>query len=259
MRFTETINRKARFIFNSERIKEMHLKLLISLLVLIGLQSFSQDKIALRHTVTDSTTADFYIQLDDEKVKFNDTLIYFWFKSQKIHNSQGASSGNLLNGPYSCYYHSGQIKERGEFKDGLKNGEWKTWFESGQIKSVLNFEMGILSGEFKIYSEQGELISTGQYKSGRYHGDIISNGTSSTFKHGEQQEEKIKKDKEANETTNEEPKKFQFKKIFKLKKEGKEKEDSEKSEEDKNEKKAKKDKSDKPKTFKKKSDKPQTT
>ena len=140
-----------------------------------ALSSQAQELKELRHYTTDINSADFYISLDDKKVKYVDTLDYFWYKSQKIHVTQGYAGGDLLNGSYTKFYTSGQLAERGQFEMGLQIGEWKTWYESGQLSSIYNYQNGVLDGNYFKYDQSGKLIESGNYKSGKFHGDKISN------------------------------------------------------------------------------------
>ncbi|MBL7897243.1 MAG: hypothetical protein JNJ99_01825 [Crocinitomicaceae bacterium] len=145
---------------------------------------FCQDLVSLRHSRTDTFKADFYILSAEKKIKFIDTLDYYWFKSQQVHSTQGCASGNLLQGKYTCYYLSGQLAEQGNFISGLKSGEWKSWFESGQLKSIFNFESGVLHGNFFEYNETGRLVKSGNYKNGLLHGEIVINGDIIEYKNG---------------------------------------------------------------------------
>lgn len=223
------------------------------LVFFVSVLVFSQEP-DLRHVTTDSCKADFYIQLEDKKVKYVDTLFYHWFKSQKVHVTQGFASGYLLTGVYTAYFFSGQMLERGTFDNGLKTGEWKIWYESGQLQSIMNYDEGLLSGNFFRYNEAGKLIESGSYKSGKFHGEIIENGIVTEYKNGRRKEEKAEKDaatesdkpekmplfKKQKDDSTEEPvkddgeKKFSLKKIFQKKSpEEKEKKPKEKSEKDK--------------------------
>lgn len=135
-------------------------------LLLVGQGLFSQDFTRLRHATTESYKMDFYILLEDKKIRYQDTLTYYWFKAQKLHKTQGHSSGNLLHGSFSKYYISGQLAEYGQFDFGLRSGEWTTWYDSGQIKTIEYYKNGILHGRFKCYDEVGNIIEQGHHKKG---------------------------------------------------------------------------------------------
>lgn len=173
--------------------------LITSVMVFMCELLVAQDPRSLRHATTDSGSADFYVQLTGEKIKFADTLYYFWFKSQALHVSQGFASGNLLEGPFTEYYISGQLKSRGQFEEGLQTGEWKNWYESGQLQSIVNYENGLPHGNFFRYSVEGKIIESGSYRDGHFHGEIISNGTTTDYKNGSVKE-KTKKDNAESDT-----------------------------------------------------------
>lgn len=168
-----------------------------SILFIIGIIfqgfTYSQDRQDLRHSVNNDFKYDFYIFQGKGSVKYKDTLNYTWYKSKKIHTTQGHSEGNILNGLYSKFYHSGQLAEQGLFNMGLRDGLWKTWYESGNLKSISNYNEGVLSGDFVEFDVNGKVAKEGKYKKGKIHGDFIdfSNGDTLTYKNGEVKNEKI--------------------------------------------------------------------
>ena len=129
--------------------------------------TFCQELKELRHCVTSEYKCDFYVSLSDKKIKYQDTLHYFWYKAKKIHVTQGASEGYELHGPYTKFYHSGQLAEQGEFREGLKDGIWKEWYESGRLKSIYNYNRGELSGSYRLYNEAGDLRESGKIRRGQ--------------------------------------------------------------------------------------------
>ena len=193
----------------------------------------AQELKELRHFTTTDYSADFYISLDDKKVKYVDTLNYYWFKSQKVHITQGYAGGDLLNGSFTKFYVSGQLAERGEFEFGLQIGEWKTWYETGQLESIYNYENGVLDGNYFKYNESGKLIESGNYRNGKFHGDKIENGETIEYKNGKRKEKKKKKIKEGedSEEIKEDKKENFWSRIFK-KKSDEEKENNKQKKED---------------------------
>lgn len=160
-------------------------------LLLMGQSLFSQDLAGLRHCTTESYKMDFYVLLEDKKIRYRDTLPYYWFKAQKVHKTQGHSAGNLLHGSFSKYYISGQLAEHGEFEFGLRSGDWMTWYNSGQIKAVEHYKNGILHGRFERYDEAGNITEQGHYKKGEkklkvrdvdLDSDSLDDGNESWFK-----------------------------------------------------------------------------
>jgi len=147
--------------------KHHKLKIIICLGLFLSLTNgYTQDKKELRHTTTDEFKCDFYVDLNSTTRLHKDTVQYFWFKSQAIHVTQGGSDGKLLDGPFSKFYHSGQLAEKGVFRQGLKQGEWKAWYESGKLKSVYSYRSGMAKGRYFLYNDNGELIESGKIKNG---------------------------------------------------------------------------------------------
>ena len=134
--------------------------------LILSLCCNGQERSELRHSKTKEFKYDFYVQLEDKNVRYKDTVLYTWFRAQKVHTTQGYSDGYLLNGSFKKYYHSGQLAERGEFKNGLRNGEWKSWRETGTLVSILNYSAGQLHGDYFLYNEAGKRSKSGSYKKG---------------------------------------------------------------------------------------------
>lgn len=228
----------------------MNRTVLIICIFFLGI-CYGQTNASLRHVVNDTMSADFFVQLESEKIKYEPERIYFWFKSQELHFSQGNASGYLLNGSFTAYFHSGQLKTKGNFKSGLQHGVWEEWHENGLLKSRFHFEEGVLTGAFVCFDSTGNLQSSGSYKAGDYHGDVVINGEEKKFKNGNELAEKEKKEKEAknkekeneDKIESEEKKNDFFKNLLFWKKENNDankkepKEEKEKNKEDKREKK----------------------
>ena len=140
--------------------------IITSILVLVCQLVSAQELKELRHSSTSNYKMDFYITFSEKKVKYEDTLHYFWFKAQKVHVTQGSSEGNLLHGPYSKFYYSGQLAEQGAFEKGLKVGQWKSWYESGNLKTIYNYKDGLLAGQYVLYNESGDIRESGKIRKG---------------------------------------------------------------------------------------------
>jgi antitoxin component YwqK of YwqJK toxin-antitoxin module len=145
-------------------------KLTKGIVMLIFLMSsslvFGQDQINYRHSVDGSFKMDFYILSEVKKMKYDESLTYFWFRSQAIHQTQGSSAGDVLHGKFSKFYSNGQLAEQGEFYKGLKNGIWLTWYENGQLKTKLTYSKGVLDGKFSTYDQETDSLQTGKYQNG---------------------------------------------------------------------------------------------
>jgi len=145
---------------------------IIVLLLFVAQSIVAQELKELRHFRTSDYKCDFYVSLSDKKVKHHDTLHYHWFKAQKIHVTQGQSQGNILNGQFNKFYHSGQLAEKGDFEMGLQDGTWKSWFESGKLKSIYHYNKGILAGDYTLYNEAGDIRESGKIRKGEKDVDV---------------------------------------------------------------------------------------
>ncbi|MBL4707207.1 MAG: hypothetical protein JKY48_02035 [Flavobacteriales bacterium] len=102
----------------------------------------------------------------------------------------------LYQGKWEEYYLTGQLKSKGEYKNGKKYGKWEYFFSNGKLeqKGVYDangrvtgewkwfyenenllrreeFRKGIEDGELEEYSIDGKLISKGEYFDGEKEGD----------------------------------------------------------------------------------------
>lgn len=109
-----------------------------------------------------------------EKIGVKESLTYYWYASNKIMNTQGGYDGKILMGPYTSFYLSGNLKEKGKFKKGVKNGEWITWFENGKINQIQNWRCGVQTGVDETFNEAGELTLRQHYKRGKLIGKEIT-------------------------------------------------------------------------------------
>lgn len=134
--------------------------------LILTITCLGQERSELRHCKTKEFKYDFYVQLDDKNVRYKDTVLYVWFRAQKLHTTQGMSDGYLLNGPFKKYYHSGQIAEQGSYKNGLRIGEWKSWRESGTLIAIYHYSSGSLHGSYSLFGAEGQRVKTGTYKRG---------------------------------------------------------------------------------------------
>jgi hypothetical protein len=108
-----------------------------------------------------------------KKVSTKDTLTYHWYASNKILKTQGGFDGKLLNGGYTSFYLTNNLREKGNFKNGLKVGTWSTWFENGKLKETSCWKMGVKNGELKQFDEKGNPKLILNYKNGQLNGDYI--------------------------------------------------------------------------------------
>lgn len=101
----------------------------------------------------------------DKKIEPKIAKTYYWFKGGLIHEAQGGIAGDLLNDKFIKMYHSNQLAEQGQFKNGLRVGEWKTWYSNGVLSTTLNYSKGLKSGKYFRYNEIGALVEHGKYTS----------------------------------------------------------------------------------------------
>ncbi len=129
-----------------------------------------------------------------KKVKPDANKIYYWFKGGLIHNAQAGFSGELLNESFVKTYHSNQLAEQGNFKNGLKVGLWKIWYPNGVVESTQKWKKGLRSGDFCIYDEKGILIEKGSFKKNLKNGVWINFLKKDTiiYKNGSVELKKIK-------------------------------------------------------------------
>lgn len=140
----------------------MKTKVLLGFLLFFSLilVSFS-DPYAIKRISDANFRYEFYTS--DKKIKIKDHKTYYWFKGGAIHSAESGIAGALLTDKFVKMYHSNQLAEQGEFKNGLKVGLWKTWHPNGKIESTLKWKKGFKSGLFVRYDENGFLAETGKY------------------------------------------------------------------------------------------------
>jgi len=65
-----------------------------------------------------------------------------------------------------CEYANGQVKSKGETKDGKKDGKWTAWSASGRISSEEHYKNGKKDGKWTVWSASGQIWSERHYKDG---------------------------------------------------------------------------------------------
>ena len=132
-------------LYGQKRNTDYHLK-----------HNIKQEKEQYEFTVLDFDANGVY---NYDKEKF-----YYWLKAQKVHATQGYSSGLLLHGEFQAFYTNKQLSKRGYFQKGLKNGEWLYWNEQGVLVQIEFWRSGVKAGTEKIFDSEGILISKTKYK-----------------------------------------------------------------------------------------------
>lgn len=109
----------------------------------------------------------------EKKVEPKTNKIYYWFKGGIIHNTQAGIIGELLHDKFVKMYHSNQLAEQGEFKNGLKVGFWKTWHPNGTIQTTQYWKNGLKSGKYFRYDKNGTIAERGNFNRGLMSGKWI--------------------------------------------------------------------------------------
>lgn len=114
------------------------------------------------HIKQDNKSIVFHVlDVDDSQLKkYDPEKIYYWFKAQKVLNTQGGSSGSLLDGEFESFYKNNQLSEKGLFRKGLKHGVWKFWDQSGTLIHQENWNKGTQTGKQLYYSGNGVIQKT---------------------------------------------------------------------------------------------------
>ncbi|MGZ4159083.1 MAG: toxin-antitoxin system YwqK family antitoxin [Bacteroidia bacterium] len=114
------------------------------------------------------------VVFENKKIKAKEDLTYYWYVSNKIIETKGGYDGRMLDGPYTSFYLSDNIKEQGVFKNGLKDSEWKSWYENGKLKEITTWDHGVKYGSCKKFDLHGNLTTEANYKNGKLNGYEIS-------------------------------------------------------------------------------------
>ncbi len=101
----------------------------------------------------------------NKKIKPKTAKTYYWFKGGLIHEAQGGIAGDLLDDKFTKMYHSNQLAEQGQFKEGLRVGLWKTWHQNGVLATTLSYSKGLRCGKYFRYDENGNLVENGKFSS----------------------------------------------------------------------------------------------
>ena len=138
---------------------------LLFVLLLFVLQSCVKDQFSLKNYETGNFIViqkgcriKFKAYVIDKKIDAKEDKTYYWYFDNKIQYTKGGHSGKVLHGTYEEYYPEGQLKAKGEFKNGLKQKTWKDYHVSGYLEYVVNFHNGDTSGKVEHLDANGELV-----------------------------------------------------------------------------------------------------
>jgi hypothetical protein len=143
-------------------LKKIFLPHYILIFFAFALVSFA-DPYAIKRISDKEYRYEFYTTA--KKIKPNTAKTYFWFKGGLIHEAQGGIAGDLLDDKFTKMYHTNQLAEQGQFKEGLRVGLWKTWHPNGVLATTLAYSKGLRCGKYFRYDENGNLIENGAFRS----------------------------------------------------------------------------------------------
>jgi len=85
------------------------------------------------------------------------------------------------DGPFKSYYRSGQLKEKGTYKDGELEGLSELYYKNGQLSEKGTYKDGEPHGPFEGYSKNGQLEWKGTYNMGEECGEWVEDGETVTY------------------------------------------------------------------------------
>lgn len=72
-----------------------------------------------------------------------------------------------LEGENTFYYPTGQVEEKGFYKNGLATGRWQGFHKNGKLFAEVNIVEGKREGERKTYRQDGTLDKIEIYRNGK--------------------------------------------------------------------------------------------
>jgi antitoxin component YwqK of YwqJK toxin-antitoxin module len=134
----------------------------------------------------DSADRSYIFQVTDDSRRTNSELFYYWFKSGRIHKTQGGYYGKLLHGNYKVVDRDRHLLEEGQFKKGQKTGLWRSWYEDGALKSTRRKGFGFWNKTYRIkeYDANGNTTKSGFENKGLFTGyHTLLHGDSTVITH----------------------------------------------------------------------------
>ena len=98
--------------------------------------------------------------------KLEGTVISKYYKNGQL-RFKGNTKDGKKEGEHLTYYENGQLRYKSTYKDGRNEGEWLVYFENGRLKFKTNYKDGKKEGEESWYYENGQLEKTEIYKNGK--------------------------------------------------------------------------------------------
>ena len=87
----------------------------------------------------------------------------------KYENGQVKSKGEIKDGFYleeTSWYENGQMWSNSNYKDFKLHGKLNSWFENGQMKFEIDFKNGLMDGNFIRWNIDGQKEFEGKFKDG---------------------------------------------------------------------------------------------
>lgn len=107
------------------------------------------------------------------KIRYSDTLKYYWYSADKIIATQGASEGKVLHGKYSSFYYNNNLREQGRYKKGLQNGQWMKWNSTGTLQEISHWHKGYRQGKQITFDSAGVKVREVSFNNGKLHGKWV--------------------------------------------------------------------------------------
>lgn len=80
----------------------------------------------------------------------------------------------LKQGEWIEYFESGEVRAKGEYKDGARYGKWKFFFKNEQVEQTGKYLAGGKPhGMWRWYYEDGSLLREEEFRNGREDGEIV--------------------------------------------------------------------------------------
>ncbi len=79
-------------------------------------------------------------------------------------------TNSITDGEQVTHYPNGQVKLRGNLKDGKKTGMWYAYYENGVKQSENEYQYDILNGKSATFYPSGQLRYIGYFKNGKKEG-----------------------------------------------------------------------------------------
>ena len=105
----------------------------------------------------------YYNELKKNTIKEGNGVFETFYNSGKQKKKISYENG-VPNGNYFHWNPNGNMRIKGNYKNGKKEGLWMEYFITGQqVYQIINYKNGLKHGEFKEHLKDGKLIIWGNY------------------------------------------------------------------------------------------------